>query len=275
MSFWLKDLDKSIATVKQDAIDAPLEAENKKPVTPKLKTLVLKGRDVVPHGARNHQGCPPRAQALAAALSGNSTLTKLILSGNDLGDDGAKVFAEALAVNTGLRVMDLGANEISTPGATELGKAIAANKALKTLDLSYNKVGGGGAAALADGLRTNMTLTTLYLHGNHVGTFGSNALADALDANKVEKRYVSGAQKEVPAPVRLVPGPDGTLGPDPMGATGFEPLNELKKKRKAGLGRSLSPMKERPPTAMSESPSPKAAPSEVNNELTNNSMPIP
>ena len=69
----------------------------------------------------------------------NNSITRLDLSYNNIGDEGARTLADTLLKNT----------------------------SLTSLDLRYNKIGDIGAKAFADALLKNTSLTSLYLGGNN------------------------------------------------------------------------------------------------------------
>ena len=97
--------------------------------------------------------------ALADALKVNGVMTKLVLSGNDIKDEGA------IAIDEGLK----------------------SNKSLKELSLIDCGIGPGGGKALADGLSVNAVLTSLSLARNDLTNYGRDmsgiqALAAALSS---------------------------------------------------------------------------------------------
>ena len=59
-------------------------------------------------------------------------LNNLDLTGNDIGDDGAKAIAEALKVNPVLTTLDLHNNLIGAEGAKAIAEALKVNPLLKT-----------------------------------------------------------------------------------------------------------------------------------------------
>jgi hypothetical protein len=97
------------------------------------------------------------------------TLTKLILDGNSIGDEGAKAIARALETNT----------------------------VLTELFLSYNSIGDEGAKAIAQALETNTTLTTLWLSNNSIGVEGAKACLYALEFNSTITDISGLSNKEV------------------------------------------------------------------------------
>jgi hypothetical protein len=117
---------------------------------------------------------PPRERPLAAALrrlaAGDSTLDKLHLYSNNIGDDGARALAEAL-------------RHTAAP--------------LRQLYVYSNNIRDDGARALADALRhTAAPLVAIFLYNNNIGDDGARALADALEdgdawaLDRAESRYL-------------------------------------------------------------------------------------
>jgi Ran GTPase-activating protein (RanGAP) involved in mRNA processing and transport len=111
------------------------------------------------------------AKYLADALMKNSTLIKLDLDKNCIGDDGAEALAEVLwsydtVNNTSLSYLDLHGNNIGDRGAIALAKALTHNRVLTLLRLSHNRIGEAGARALYEALQHNVTLELLEIYGN-------------------------------------------------------------------------------------------------------------
>ncbi len=124
-----------------------------------------------------------KAVVLVEALKGNSSLTELNLSGNNIGDHGATGLAGALKKNTSLRELNLFGNNIGDVGAAGLAGALDENSSLTWLDLSANKIGDDGTTALARALQKTTSLTVLVLSHNKIGDDGAYSLADALKKN--------------------------------------------------------------------------------------------
>jgi len=99
----------------------------------------------------SHKGLkPPDAILLASDLSQTvvtGSLTKINVSWNSFGPEGAKVFADALRVNGGLTSLDLsnnslcGVNVYTVEGITAIADALRVNGALIECDLSNNGMG--------------------------------------------------------------------------------------------------------------------------------------
>ncbi|XP_068748847.1 NLR family CARD domain-containing protein 3-like isoform X2 [Montipora capricornis] len=113
----------------------------------------------------------------------NSTLERLYLFGNEIGDVGADALAKGLKKNSTLTELDLPYNAIGEVGANALAKGLKENSTLTELNLSNNAIGDVGADALAEGLKGNSTLTLLVLSDNAIGDVGADALAKGLKGN--------------------------------------------------------------------------------------------
>ena len=122
-------------------------------------------------------------ESLSKALSVNSSLTHLDLTGNSIGDSGAASLSQALAVNSSLTNLNLGWNYISDSGAASLSQALAVNSSLTNLNLSWNSIGDSGAASLSQALEVNSSLTKLDLSGNSISDSGAASLSQALEVN--------------------------------------------------------------------------------------------
>ena len=83
----------------------------------------------------------------------NSPLKKLILTDNQVGDEGARALSEGLKANKTLEELHLdGYHErgnIGPEGAKYIAEMLKVNSALKVLNLAANEIGKAGAAALA------------------------------------------------------------------------------------------------------------------------------
>ncbi|XP_068699981.1 nucleotide-binding oligomerization domain-containing protein 2-like isoform X2 [Montipora foliosa] len=121
--------------------------------------------------------------AFSQALTVNTSLTTLDLSGSFIGDEGATSLSQTLAVNTSLTTLYLSGSFIGAEGATSLSQALAVNTSLTTLGLAHNSIGDEGATSLSQALAVNTSLTTLYLSLNSIGAEGATSLSQALAVN--------------------------------------------------------------------------------------------
>ncbi|KFP85674.1 T-complex-associated testis-expressed protein 1, partial [Acanthisitta chloris] len=111
----------------------------------------------------NNQICHLGAEALAKALTENSTLTSLNLRLNCVGDKGGEVIGRALLTNTTLKFIHLGSNSLSEPTTVLFSQVLAQNTTLKGINFSCNHLGLGGGKQLLEGLVGNKALTELDL----------------------------------------------------------------------------------------------------------------
>ncbi len=103
-----------------------------------------------------------------------NTLTSLVLSFNNIGDEGASALANNLP-NT-LQDLYLSSNNIGYEGASALANKLP--NTLTYLYLSSNNIGDEGASALANKLPN--TLQALYLSSNNIGDEGAEAIISNL-----------------------------------------------------------------------------------------------
>ena len=117
------------------------------------------------------------------ALTFNSTVSSLKLSGWQLGSKVINSLAEALRVNTSLSSLTLFSNSISDEGANSLAQALRVNTSLSSLKLHHDSIGPEGANSLAEALRVNTSLSSLELRDNSIGDKGANSFAQVLRVN--------------------------------------------------------------------------------------------
>ena len=124
--------------------------------------------------------------ALANALKVNAAMTKIVLSYNEIKDEGAIALGKALKINKSLNELQLVDCGIGTEGGKALASALSEGSAvMTTLNLSDNALCGlrygqgtydaSGIKALASALEVNRVLTSL-----NVGLTNLNSPAGAL-----------------------------------------------------------------------------------------------
>ena len=144
-------------------------------VNTKLTHLNLSGNEIDKSGA----------QLLSDALLKNTTLTHLNLDDNLVGADGVTSLSIALESNTTLTYLNLDGNLVEPCGAAYLFSVLSRNTtALTDLNLARNKIDDSVAVSLCEALSVNTTLTYLNLSGNEIGASSAYFLSDALLANK-------------------------------------------------------------------------------------------
>lgn len=145
----LQKLDLSNNRISDNGLKALLEALKSSRT---LKELSLNSI------AMSIEGMRTLAQEVA-----NSTLLKLYIGGNHIGDDGAQLFAEALKSNRYLTEMQLWRNDIMSSGAKAIAKALKSNSVLQSLDLRMNEIEQEGAMAFSDVLKHDNALQELFI----------------------------------------------------------------------------------------------------------------
>ena len=93
-------------------------------------------------------------------------LTKVVLSHNRLGSQGASVLFNAIGGNHSVTHLNLFDCDISERASSELSDMLSRNKRLRNLNLSWNRLRTRGVARLFEGLRENSTLLELLLAWN-------------------------------------------------------------------------------------------------------------
>ena len=125
---------------------------------PKTK-LVLKGNCLGAEGAK----------VIGDYISSEvCELVELILEWNQFGNAGCTIIAHALQHNTSLQVLDLRNNNIRSEGAIILAQALESNKSLRELDLRWNQIDDKGALAFKNALVSRKPPLKLQLGGNHL-----------------------------------------------------------------------------------------------------------
>ena len=112
----------------------------------KCKALVLCRNNITKDGALK----------LAEGLQNNTSLEKLNLGYNNIGDIGVEYLTEALLKsNKTLLKLHLQSNSITANGAEHLAKMLTMNRSIRHLGLDYNSIGDRGVQLLSLALRSN------------------------------------------------------------------------------------------------------------------------
>jgi len=133
------------------------------------------------------------ADDIAAVLSHNTKLQKLLLSRNNLQSRGAIEIAKALQNTKTLIVYDISNNQISDTAAEDIATVLPHNTGLQELYLNNNNLQAAGIIAIARGLLNISTLTVFNIANNKVSTEAVHEIASILSNNtKLQKIYLSG-----------------------------------------------------------------------------------
>lgn len=125
----------------------------------------------------------PGAEKLADVFRLNTTLTHIVLTLCDIGDDGAIAITKALA-GKATKVLSVRGNDIGPRGAAAVAELVASSATLLTVSLEDNPIGDDGGIVLARALVDNASVTTLYLDRTDVTDRTMQALLAALAFNR-------------------------------------------------------------------------------------------
>jgi Ran GTPase-activating protein (RanGAP) involved in mRNA processing and transport len=122
---------------------------------------------------------------LGSAISSNTLLEELYLSGHELAPQGLQAFADCLAMNSTLKHLSLGSEKLGDAAVKTLCAGLARNaqSALQSWDLEFKSLGVEGASAIAELLKTNTGLKTLTLSRNQIGDAGVEQLVAGWSEN--------------------------------------------------------------------------------------------
>jgi len=121
------------------------------------------------------------AQCLADVLSSPSTcITSLDLSDNVIGPEGGQALAIALTRNTSLQSLRLRLNPLGDTAGAAILRALARHPAISQLDVAATELGPESGAALIELLRANSSLAKLDLCSNNMFTDEGNSLLSTL-----------------------------------------------------------------------------------------------
>ena len=109
---------------------------------PSLTSLEIKGNPWSSDGS-SFLGCR-RVVGLAEALSLNTCITSLVLSGHKLGGEGLQALIGAVTQLTALTSLDLGSNDMMAEGAEAMAVIVTRLTSLRSLSVANNKVGSLG-----------------------------------------------------------------------------------------------------------------------------------
>ena len=126
-------------------------------------------------------------RAVAQPLLVGLGLRDLFLGNNAIGVGGCAALAAHLHEST-LRRLNLMHNALGDGAAGVLAEALPDNRSLERLNLSHNKIGDEGMAALARGVARNVCLRNLDVGVNPASPGSLAPLREAMSAASVQKR---------------------------------------------------------------------------------------
>jgi Ran GTPase-activating protein (RanGAP) involved in mRNA processing and transport len=105
---------------------------------------------------------------LAEVLAVNTSLTELVLAGNDIDETAGIAIASALHKNHSLRSLDLSASNLGPNGLKHLSDALVVNKSLTYLSLMTSAIDSASVKVLAQALKQRTIGIDINLCANPV-----------------------------------------------------------------------------------------------------------
>ena len=114
---------------------------------------------------------------------GYSSMVRLLLDNNKLGDKGAKCLAGSL-LKLNLIELNIGFNGIEPEGLIDIVNAIYTNPTIETLTLSGNNITNTVSKVIANMLLHNYNLRQLFLDHSNIGPVGEKYISAGIATNK-------------------------------------------------------------------------------------------
>lgn len=124
------------------------------------------------------------AEKLAEAFEGNTSVSKLDLSGNFIGDRGAGAIFKVLAQSSTVLLVDLSRNNLGLAGACHAARCLRGNKCLTSLNLWKNDLGSAGAIEICRALLRHPSIATLCLSHCNIGHQAGEVLSTFLKRSR-------------------------------------------------------------------------------------------
>jgi hypothetical protein len=116
-------------------------------------------------------------------LKDNTSLEKLLIQHNFLGESGAKQMADALKLHPQMNYLDISANEIGSKGFMYFSELFKANDPLQNLHVRKNNIKGEEIFKFPPSLRDNSNLFYLDLKDNDIDNECAKLLITLLHDN--------------------------------------------------------------------------------------------
>lgn len=148
-----------------------------------LRKLVLSGNAIGPVGAEE--------VSKALTTRGRSSFQCLDVSSCELGPIGGIRIAGLIACSLSLKEIYLSDNNLDDDAAISIARSAAESISLSIIDLSLNNIGESGSSCLIDTTQLNTHLVSLVLHGNNINRVVQkkidNLLEERINRNRVQK----------------------------------------------------------------------------------------
>eukprot|EP00041_Stephanoeca_diplocostata_P006635 m.90467 g.90467 ORF g.90467 m.90467 type:complete len:386 (+) comp16458_c0_seq4:141-1298(+) len=114
----------------------------------------------------NHVGLEGARGLQTLLISPSSKVSKLVLSGTNLKDEGAVAIGQALTDSREIKILDLNRNSITDVGAKGLAEGIRGAASLNIVILATNKISDEGAGELARAVHHHNNIIVVDLENN-------------------------------------------------------------------------------------------------------------
>ena len=150
---------------------------------------------------------PITAFEISSELFSSSTVVRLLLANNRLGNEGGKAIAKGLEENFSVRELDLTGNMLGQNAITSIGEMLNKNQTLEKLNLSRNDLTDQDVETLLTSLCRKTVLKELDLSRNILCDQFAEQMSVVLMNNRVlEKLFISSNQLEVTGLQAMLPG---------------------------------------------------------------------
>lgn len=122
---------------------------------------------------------------ICKGLESNASIRIIDLNRNDFANAGATALAKVLQSHTtSINKLAIASNLIGDEGAIALAKAIRSNTTLAKIDLNDNSIGDEGVIALAEAIKNNISVCSIDLWENKVSNKAIKAALSTLEKNR-------------------------------------------------------------------------------------------
>ena len=128
--------------------------------------------------------CDEGIKDIGATIVENKYSKVLNISGNGITFEGTQAISGMII---SLGELDISNSDIGDDGASVLSKALSRTTTLKSLAIKQCNIGEAGTSAIATALTYNSSLTVLLMNGNAIGSYGVSELSLALCSNSTLK----------------------------------------------------------------------------------------
>ena len=154
---------------------------------------------------------PITTSEIASQLFSSSTVVRLFLANNRLGNEGGRAIAKGLEENFSVRELDLSGNTLGQNAISAVGEMLNKNQTLEKLNLSRNDLTDQDVAGLLDSLCQKTALRELDLSHNILSDQFADQMSLVLENNFVlEKLSISSNQLGVTGLQAMLPGLQNT-----------------------------------------------------------------